>query len=724
MFLFFSVHASAQDVNIGAKAGFNLSNTLILLAITIPTVLYVVALIANGFFRSRMKRLIDRSLSKSHFSQVFILAFTIVFVFLLLVFFSTVFSPLKEGLFMPRFWSALSHFFNPGSFNKDGSGDIPNGWIFFINVFGMILMTGLLISVLSNLLERRVDHLKNGRVHYRFKDHFVIIGYDKMTISLIKQLAREHKRKDIIIQTVQDVPTVRHELFSYLTKEVEKQVSVLSGNRNAQEDLEKLCLPDAQVLFVLGETDEYDHDSLSVECLKKIHKILHRANVASKKPCHVLFDNQSTYAILQQQDLMAFLEEHNAEVSPATEKNTETTARKTVGNLDFLPFNFEQLWAQKVFVDNVYRYPDDESETIEYLPLDRDGIRYDSDKTVHLVIIGMSKMGVALGVQASHLSHFPNFIRDKSRKTKITFIDENADREMNFLRGRYHHLLKEIDYAYEDAHEPANRFDNRQDENTKGQTVKTTDLAWHFIKGRLEEPAIRQRLISYTKENTCLTIAICLNLPALAIASGLYLPEDIYATNVQLLVKQNTPHSILSLLKTAGKYKNVKPFGMLDNSLDLSKANHKPAKVVHYIYEYFFDETTSGQIPQSLPPEEKYEASWQNLPTAHKHSNVYHADMLPTKLRSIDNDLPPDKQIERLAEVEHNRWNTEKLLIGYRPTTRDEDHRLKSGTMNKQKLKNNFIHPDIKPYHALSEEMKNIDRMISGAIPLINQVSA
>lgn len=71
-------------------------------------------------------------------------------------------------------------------------------------------------------------------------------------------------------------------------------------------------------------------------------------------------------------------------------------------------------------------------EAIEYPPLDRDPITYESKKHIHLVIIGMSRMGVAIGVEAAHLLHFPNFCRDPRCKSTITFIDEMADREMNF----------------------------------------------------------------------------------------------------------------------------------------------------------------------------------------------------------------------------------------------------------------------------------------------------
>ena len=66
---------------------------------------------------------------------------------------------------------------------------------------------------------------------------------------------------------------------------------------------------------------------------------------------------------------------------------------------------------------------------MEYPALDREPITWESDRYVHFVIIGMSRMGVALGVEAAHLLHFPNFCRDKRLKSRITFIDADADKE-------------------------------------------------------------------------------------------------------------------------------------------------------------------------------------------------------------------------------------------------------------------------------------------------------
>lgn len=655
----------------------------------------------GGCTPRKVLRGVDNALSKSRLGQVFMLAFLIVFIFTFIFFICLGVSSLCNDSDEISFWNALGHFFNAGNFNKaDG---IANGWVLIINVFGMILMTGLLISVLSNLLERRVDNIENGRITYNFKKHFVIIGFDKMTIGLVRQLHELYKDAEIVIQTIQEVPIVRHELFSYVNGETEKKLIIVSGNRNSKEDIEKLNLDTAEEVFILGEENETDHDSLNIECLKIANTILSNSKTNDKirKRFHVLFENQSTYAVLQQQNV-------------------------EVGDLiEFVPFDFQEKWAEKIFVNN-------ESN---YLPLDRVPIREESLHTVHLVIVGMSKMGVALGIEATHLCHFPNFVRDKKLKTKITFIDKNADKEMYFLQGRYQSLFNEIDYEYEDISNSSN--------NKSGKDANHfTDIEWHFIKGEIENPVVQEKIGAFSEEkNVLLTIAICLNNPSAAIAAGLYLKTVVYDTdkvrhfeqysenhtdvdtnlfNVQILIKQNTPHTILSMLEHTDKYQNVKAFGMVDDCLNVLKSDNRDvlAKRVHYVYDYYYGKETHKQIPTSIPDTDVLNEKWLPMVIAEKWSNRYHANMIAVKLRSFNLEELVNKQhIELLAKVEHNRWNIEKLLLGFRPTKDSEKHALKSD------LKKKFIHPDVKPFDELSDDMKDLDRMISEALPLINDIA-
>ena len=70
-----------------------------------------------------------------------------------------------------------------------------------------------------------------------------------------------------------------------------------------------------------------------------------------------------------------------------------------------------------------------------------------------------------------------------------------------------------------------------------------------------------------------------------------------------------------------------------------------------------------------------------------------------------------------MAIVEHNRWNVEKLLMGFRKAMPNEDkyeHDDYAGLLSKNKKI--FIHHDIRPYEDL-DIIRNLDVEISRYIP-------
>lgn len=80
---------------------------------------------------------------------------------------------------------------------------------------------------------------------------------------------------------------------------------------------------------------------------------------------------------------------------------------------------------------------------------------------------------------------------------------------------------------------------------------------------------------------------------------------------------------------------------------------------------------------------------------------------LMENLRELSED-----EIETLAEVEHNRWNVEKLFMGFRPANKEE-RKLSSQDDKRKELKDRGIHPDIMPYEYLDKETKDIDRNLT-----------
>ena len=627
----------------------------------------------------RIQRFIDQAISQSVFKQLSFLIITTGLAFgslLLLIY-------IKYGNLKLNILDWIYTYINPGSFfTSEGKENADRAWAIMLGIMGMIFLNGLLISVISNIIERRVDKVKNGKAHYYFSNHLVIIGYDRMCMGLISQLAKDKRYDhcDIILQTTREVPKVRHELFSGLEAKIEKKITILSGSRTSAEDLDRLHINRCVEVFVLGEIDEYDNDSLNMECLKKIHEILVKRSVNRLIRCQVLFEHPSTFAVFQRQDIDLLKD-----------------------RIDFIPFNYDEMWAQKVLTDK------------EYTPLDRKGITADSDQQVQLVVVGMSGMGIALGLQAAYMCHFPNFVT-KGIKTRITFIDEHADVEMNYLKGRCRHLFDQVEVYYRES-----TCNNRG--NPRKAKEIFTDIELEFIKARVEDSWIQAYIADLSSNrNICLTMAVCFPFPPQAIAFGLYLPDEVYENDIPVWVRQEIPYSPLEMLIKEGKFKNVQPFGMLANGYDLRKADDRIPMMVNYVY-------TKG-IPTSAGiPEEEMITIWHGLPIAHKWSNRYNADSLKVKMRSfphlVSGEAWSEEEIELMAKVEHNRWNIEKLLMGYRATTPLEKAAIAKDSSLKNKLKINcFAHNDICAYDKLQTDesqtdVREYDRRIVAALALI-----
>ena len=88
---------------------------------------------------------------------------------------------------------------------------------------------------------------------------------------------------------------------------------------------------------------------------------------------------------------------------------------------------------------------------------------------------------------------------------------------------------------------------------------------------------------------------------------------------------------------------------------------------------------------------------------------------------SGDTNSLTDEEVEVMARVEHNRWNVEKLLMGYRKPKREEDKYAEENECFKGELKQNknrFIHHDIRPYDQL-DGVGELDKEFSRYIPWI-----
>ena len=141
-----------------------------------------------------------------------------------------------------------------------------------------------------------------------------------------------------------------------------------------------------------------------------------------------------------------------------------------------------------------------------------------------------------------------------------------------------------------------------------------------------------------------------------------------------------------------GRYAHIYPFGMNETGYSEDSHSLKRAKLINYLYC-----TANYDTLQFLPmaqldatPADQIWADanklWRKLTVANKWSNLYNAYNIRTKLASLramrglsvddcsrDYEALKAYEVEELAIVEHNRWNVEKLLMGFRKPHIEED---------------------------------------------------
>lgn len=603
-----------------------------------------------------------------------------------------------------------------------------------IMLFQVVVFEGLVLAAIVGWTGRRSKKVQKGEVRYStlalkgtlpFKKYAVVIGANEVAPSVIKNLLKSENKKRrsldyahekendyVILQTSSKVDEVRKTLRSYLTLNECDRVIIYSDLRNSYEGLQDLHLKHASEIYVLGENTTVDggetfHDTMNMRCVNMIADILGKRK--NRKVCKVLFEYQTTFSIFQFSDV------------PDKVKHA----------MHFIPFNRYDSWARRVMMDNKAIALVDENnanshQQINYTPLDGfKGIKPDDSQRVHFIVVGMSKMGVAMGIQALYQAHYPNYVHKNNLKSRITFIDANAEQEMQFFKGRYASLFELARHRYIDANKCQTRELNSDDAWV--DPAEQSDYKWghlskdgknfldveiEFVKGELESEGVREYLRQVTADKQSkVTIAICLPLTHQSVAAALYMPSEVYKNVQEIWVYQREASDIITNINPLENqnddvyeyYKKLKPFGMLYGEYIDSRTYYLKALLVNGIYEINDIDNKMYFTKINLGDKDTYidlRKSWKNLTVEKTWSNKYFVDTIYQKVRStnlalsevaaiigynnkefftgnwkenlenalaeLSKPIGQDKK-EYLAECEHNRWNVQQLLLGFSP---------------------------------------------------------
>ena len=190
---------------------------------------------------------IDRTISGGIKSQLTLLLVTIATVlavfFIIVMLFSVQLSGHED--WGERLWVVYNNFVDPG--NQIEETAWPNRILVgLISISGSVLLGGVLISTISNIIERRVGVVYAGRMTYRnIKKHYVLIGFNELSINMIRELYDECPSARILLMSGIESATVRHRIQSALPVEIERQVLVYFGNIESIEELQRLNIESA-----------------------------------------------------------------------------------------------------------------------------------------------------------------------------------------------------------------------------------------------------------------------------------------------------------------------------------------------------------------------------------------------------------------------------------------------------------------------------------------------
>lgn len=298
-----------------------------------------------------------------------------------------------------------------------------------------------------------------------------------------------------------------------------------------------------------------------------------------------------------------------------------------------------------------------------------------------LIVVGMSRLGENLIVEAARKWHFTEGI--KKEKLSITIIDKDAIAKKESLSIQYPRIEK---YCY------------------------ITPINVDINSAGFKRPEFLKSLAGTPNRPN---VYVCTGDDALSMSTSLFMLPHMNGSNAPIVLCMNKYSGLTSLLSNIasshGHVNNVKVFEMLnrinEQEVLLRGLNGVIARAIHdtYIEEQVRLGVTPDKNSSMLP--------WDDLPEDLKESNMRSANHIFVKLNSIGCDIMPLndwdvkpmeftlEEIEKMSIMEHDRWVEERVLQGYRYAPGPKDVEKKTS-------------PYIVAWEELPEDIREYDRNI------------
>jgi hypothetical protein len=340
--------------------------------------------------------------------------------------------------------------------------------------------------------------------------------------------------------------------------------------------------------------------------------------------------------------------------------------------------------ARRVLLNGPQERQNDPKGLAGFAPIDGFGIGVNDARIVHVIVLGMGRMGSSLVLRAAKMGHFAN-----GKLLRISVIDRDADRQREQLLFRFPVLAT------------ANEVCNLEMHQWQADSLE----ARRFIELAASEP------------NTILHVFVCLDSNARAVEVGLRLWEIIKANrDGHLNIRIKSRASLASILENSGS--GIRAFGMLEDTCSEEAfrggRNEAMARGIH-------DDFVVARGPEGRRKDDPALKDWDHLREDFRESNRQQGDHMAIKLRAIgcrivEATAPGEAitefsrgEVELLAELEHRRWNAERRLSGWNHGTFNDPNQTKDSEKRVSKW--------LIPWKELPNEIKEYDRETVRKIP-------
>jgi hypothetical protein len=300
------------------------------------------------------------------------------------------------------------------------------------------------------------------------------------------------------------------------------------------------------------------------------------------------------------------------------------------------------------------------------------------DSAPHVVVVGCGGLGSSLVTQAGR--EWWHASRGSGRRLTVTVVDREARGRCEAIEVRWPRLREACDLVPVELDVTSPYFERG-------------DFLDHRSSGR---PPVRR-------------VYVCLDHDSLSLAAALAVHASAHGRGLPVVLRMSGLSGLARLTTcSVGGFEGLECFSVTGNVCapeQLFAGTHETlARAIHE--EYLADQIRAGVTPRGNPAAVR----WEQLPEELRESNLRQADHIVAKLAAAGYDIAPLRdwdakdfafapdEVERMAQMEHARWMSERLAAGwtYAPGPKDPERRT-----------NPFL---LKPWDELPDEQRDIDR--------------